>query len=144
MNVPPNLRELDRLVEQGLQFLITEAGYVYQGFCEDDYQHLTWEWTFSNEGLNRRVRVMLFKNDPPRVAATWIDLIRDEPREWDDYTSTGQMHAVKTDLLAINGSLINKMSQHLAASAEQLRTSFANVVAGKEWKSDHLDWGVQK
>jgi hypothetical protein len=74
------------------------------------------------------------------VAITEVALIVPAPVDDFDYTTTNSMSACVTDLSTLGGSLISRLEDHLRTSASILQAQFGEVLVGRAWTPDQLDW----
>ena len=147
MNAEAIKTVLREATERELAFL-REYSFAFTAVSEEYSEALkTWfTASLTNAVANRVVRVTYFprKTGAREVAITDITRVEPESREWDDYTSLGSMQVRVTDLTDERGDLAARLTFHLHAAARTLHDQFLPVLLGREWKSDHLDWGGLK
>ncbi len=135
--------DLERAMVRELPFL-PGLGYTFAGVQQRATNALGpyLEGNFTNAAVNREVRVVyLPANGAPRsVAITSVVLIVPAPVDEFDYTTTDSMNTCVTDLSALDGSLISRLENHLRTSASILQAQFGEVLVGRAWQPDQLDW----
>jgi hypothetical protein len=148
MSTELSLAEFGTAVERELSFL-RHLGFAFTGAGERDSAALgtyLLEAEFTNATVNRIVNVTYLPAHagPRTVATTRIWLIVPEPVDDFAYTTTDSMRVCATDLSASEGSPSARFADHLQATVQALREQFMEVLAGRAWSPDHLDWGGLK
>ncbi len=138
--------EFGRAIGHELSFL-RDMGYRFAGVSEYASEALgaRLEGGYTNAAVNRTVRVVYLPghNTPRSVATTDVALVVPEPVAEFDYTTLQSMQVCVTDLSAAVGFTAG-FNQHLREASRVLRERFGEVLAGRAWQSDQLDWGDMK
>lgn len=126
---------------------LLEKGYTFAGVHDRITEAIgtSLEGSFSNEAINRFVRVVFLpnQNGPRAVAVTRIELCVPERLDDFDYTSLNMMEVSVTHFSLIDDPAAG-LRQHMCDAANMLRTLFLEVLDGVKWQPDHLNWGDLK
>jgi hypothetical protein len=140
--------ELGRAMEREFSFL-QSLGYEFAGVTENFIESIgpTLEGRYTNAAVNRSVRVAYLPDSKTpgsrSVASTDVALIVPAPVDEDDYTTLHEMGVCDTELTAFEDRMAG-LRQHVHDAALALKSGFGEVLAGRAWESDHLDWGGLK
>ncbi|GAB2888938.1 hypothetical protein GCM10027180_19070 [Microbulbifer echini] len=135
--------ELSKKIEELLFPLLKDLGYEYFG-VEDISTQAIPKWlkgTFKNTCVARSVEIGYIPKGvgAREVLKCHISDLNFSPNDF-DYTSTNQMSVPSQKISELDGNLNYRVSITLSAIAKELKESFNEVLTGKMFETEHMDW----
>lgn len=143
-----NPEDFQKIIERELSPL-GKLGYSFSEVLIESEELLgnSLQTRIVNQEYQRSINIDFFYNHPitkKQVLMVYIEQLNPPPLEWDDYTSTGTMAVKCPELSILSGSVNDKLTICLQQVMANLNEKFAPVIRGKEFKTDHTDWGGLK